>query len=133
MGYDSRVRGIIAIDPPLTWAEIDGSPFLPDKAWMQDLAVKLHVTEEPVTTADGVLLRRSSAAFVPVTDDEYRAYTVVEDVQKLVSSHGEGRTFTGRLSGFGSDPGDLWRVEIREGRAVRVEPRIVWPDGSEGV
>jgi hypothetical protein len=26
----------------------------------------------------------------------------------------------------------MWRVVIRDGRAVRVEPRITWPEDAEG-
>jgi hypothetical protein len=42
-----------------------------------------------------------------------------------------GHEFTGRLDCAGEETGDLWRLEVHDRQAVKVTPRIVWPDGSE--
>lgn len=32
---------------------------------------------------------------------------------------------------MGEENADIWRVVIRDRRAVRVDAQIVWPEGSE--
>ena len=36
-----------------------------------------------------------------------------------------------RELGSSTYDGDLWRLEIHGRRAVKIQPRIVWPDGTE--
>ncbi len=52
MGYVTRARGVIAIEPPLRWAQIKDSPFLPGPA--DHLDVVLVLEEEATETDDGV-------------------------------------------------------------------------------
>jgi hypothetical protein len=128
MGYITHVTGEFAIAPPLTWPEFKDSPFAPHNivdSYDPDLI--LRVTEENVDTDDGPLLRRTATALVMREIDEYRARNLIAQVQKAVDSF-PGHTFTGRLDCEGEENADLWRVLIRDGRAVKVEPRIVWPD-----
>jgi hypothetical protein len=122
MGYNTSVSGEITITPPLTWNEIKDSPFLGC-----DLDVALHVQEETVDTEDGTLTRKTATALVPAWEDSYKAYHLVEHVQRALDAF-PGHTFTGRLECEGEDNTDIWRVIIRDGRAVKIEPRIVWPD-----
>jgi hypothetical protein len=129
MGYNTSVIGRIGIEPPLTWAEIQASPFKPSLMDDADLDVCLDIAEEKVDTDEGELIRRTAGGLLPRWEDEYRAYHLVEHVQKAVDSF-PGHTFTGRLECEGEENTDMWRVVIRDGRAVRVEPRIVWPDES---
>lgn len=134
MGYTTRVTGEFTITPPLTWNEIKGSPFEPAGRSMYaalDVDLALRVTEESVDTDEGTLVRRAGTALVMRQTDEYRAYNLIEQVQRCVDLF-PGHAFTGRLECEGEENTDMWRVVIREGRAVRVEPRIVWPeDGAE--
>lgn len=123
MGYNTSVSGEIRIEPPLTWAEIKDSPFLASYG----LDVTLRVEEETVDTPDGTLTRRTATALIPSWEDSYKAYHLVEHVQRAIDAFPH-RRFTGRLECEGEENTDLWRVIIRDGRAVRVEPRIVWPD-----
>jgi hypothetical protein len=128
MGYITHVTGEFAIEPPLTWPEFKDSEFVPhniDCSYDPDLI--LRVAEESVDTDDGPLLRRTATALVMREIDEYRAYNLLDQVQKAVDSF-PSHTFTGRLDCEGEESTDLWRVVIRDGRAVKVEPRIVWPD-----
>lgn len=125
MGYITHVTGEFAITPPLSWPEFKDSPFASDH-W-QDSDLKLRIDEQTINTGDGPLLRRTASALVMREIDEYRAYNLLDQVQRAVDSF-PGHTFTGRLECEGEENADLWRVVIRDGRAVKVEPRIVWPD-----
>ncbi|WP_055588668.1 DUF6205 family protein [Peterkaempfera griseoplana] len=125
MSYTTHVTGGFAITPPLTWREFQGSRFASDN-W-RDSDVVLRVDEETVDTPDGPLLRRTASALVMREISEYRADGLLGDVQAAVDAF-PGHKFTGRLNCEGEEAGDLWRVVVRDGRATKVEPRIVWPD-----
>lgn len=128
MGYTTHVRGEFTIDPPLTWSEFKDSPFSPYPPAGDDrIELVLRVDEETIETDDGPLLRRTASALVMSEIDEYRAHGLLDVVQRAVDSF-PGHTFTGRLECEGEENTDMWRVVIRNGRAVKVEPRIVWPD-----
>lgn len=130
MGYNTHVTGEFAITPPLTWNEFKDSEFAPHNIndnYDPDLI--LRVAEESVDTEEGPLLRRSATALAMREIDEYRAHTLLDQVQKAVDAF-PGHTFTGRLECEGEESADLWRVVIRDGRAVKVEPQIVWPADS---
>jgi hypothetical protein len=122
MGYNTSVTGEIRIEPPLAWREFKDSPFAG-----RDMDVKIRIDEETVDTDDGPLIRKTASAIVPAWEDSYKAYKLIEHVQQAIDAF-PGHTFTGRLECEGEENTDLWRVVIRDGRAVRVEPRIVWPD-----
>lgn len=130
MGYNTRYTGAIGIEPPLTWAQIKDSPYLPESAEKNFPDVKLRVIETTTETEDGVLTRRVADAIVPVTDESYKGYGIVETVQKIIDAY-PGHEFTGRFDCEGEEAPDLWRLVVRDGRATRVEPQITWPEGSE--
>lgn len=128
MGYITHVTGEFAITPPLAWPEFKDSGFAPHNITdSYDPDLILRVAEESVDTDDGPLLRRTATALVMREIDEYRAYNLLDQVQKAIDSF-PGHTFTGRLDCEGEENADIWRVVVRSGRAVKVEPRIVWPD-----
>ncbi|MEV8418762.1 DUF6205 family protein [Streptomyces niveus] len=102
------------------------SPF--DPADLSDSQnVMLAITEERVDTPEGELTRRTASALVPRWDESFKAYHLLEHVQMAINTF-PSHTFTGRLECEGEDNTDLWRVVVRDGRAVKVQPRIVWPD-----
>ncbi|MCT2591096.1 hypothetical protein LHJ74_14460 [Streptomyces sp. N2-109] len=128
MGYTTRVTGEFAISPPLAWSEFKDSPFSPfPPAGDHRLELVLRVAEETVQTDDGPLLRRTASALVMSDIDEYRAYGLIDAVQAALDAF-PGHVFTGRLECEGEENTDMWRVVIRDGRAVKVVPSIVWPD-----
>lgn len=128
MSYTTHVTGEFTIEPPLTWNEIKDSPFSPFPPAGDDrLELVLRVDEESVQTDEGPLCRRTASALVMVDIDEYRAHNLIDVVQRAIDAF-PGHTFAGRLDCEGEEAGDLWRVVIRDGRAVKVTPRIVWPD-----
>lgn len=130
MSYDVRFTGEIRIEPPIPADELAAHDFQePGRYGKRDIAVK--VVEVPVSGVPDAY-RRVGTAIVPCMSS-YTAYHLVGDVQAIVSRWGAGRTFTGRLQGVGEEAGDLFRIEVQDGTAVEVRPRIVWPDGSEGV
>ncbi|MFI1165576.1 DUF6205 family protein [Streptomyces sp. NPDC020801] len=90
----------------------------------------LRVSETSVDTDKGPLLRRTATALVMREIDEYRERGLVEQVQRCIDLF-PGHAFTGRLECEGEENTDIWRVVVRDGRALRIEPRIVWP-GEEG-
>ncbi|MFK0062661.1 DUF6205 family protein [Streptomyces werraensis] len=122
MGYNTSVTGEIRIEPPLSWREFKDSPFTG-----QDMDVKLRIDAETVDTDDGPLMRKTASAIVPAWEDSYKAYKLIEHVQQVIDAF-PGHTFTGRLECEGEENTDIWRVIVRDGRALRIEPRIVWPD-----
>ncbi|MEU9014307.1 DUF6205 family protein [Streptomyces sp. NPDC048479] len=133
MSYITHVTGEFAITPPLTWTEFKDSEFAPDtivNSYDPDLI--LRVAETSVDTDDGPLLRRTATALVMREIDEYRAHNLLDQVQKALDAF-PGHTWTGRLDCEGQENTDMWRVVVRDGRAVKVEPRIVWPDEDGGL
>lgn len=128
MGYYTRVTGEISIEPPLTWQEFKDSPFLPGSPNDNtNYDVRLHTDEETVDTDEGQPVRKTANAVLPRWDDSFKAYHLIDHVQAVIDAF-PGHTFTGRLECEGEDNTDMWRVVVRDGRAVKVEPRIVWPD-----
>lgn len=128
MGYYTSVEGAISITPPLAWNEIKDNPFNPKSTQYDDgMDVKLRITEETVDTDEGQLIRRTAATVIPASSESYKAYYLVEHLQKLIDKH-PGHTFTGRLECNGEEAGDLWRCVVRDGRAVKVTPQLVWPE-----
>lgn len=120
MGYNTRITGNIEIVPPLKPAEIKRLPEFND--------VRIATATETIETEDGdELVRYTRTAIVPDSDDRYRAYSVVEEVQAIIDAHPD-RGFYGYLEGRGEDDYDLWRLSVRDGKAVKTMARIVWDD-----
>jgi hypothetical protein len=134
MGYTTHVRGEFKIEPPLSWNEIRNSPFEPvgqQQYLALDIDLVLRVDEDSVDTDEGTLVRRTGTALVMREIDEYRARNLIEQVQRCLDLF-PGHAFTGRLECEGEENTDMWRVVVRDGRALRIEPRIVWPDEMGG-
>lgn len=129
MGYYTKFEGEIRIDPPLTWREVKDSPYLPDAAQRTGMVdVKFNVQESVEETDDGTVTRRWVDAIVPLSDSQYKGYSIIETVQKIIDQYKGTHTFSGRFDCEGEETADLWRLVVRNGRAEKVEPRIVWPD-----
>lgn len=131
MGYTTYVRGELTVSPPLTWDEFKDSPFYAASRGDAQRDLMLRVDAEEVDSPDGALIRRTASALVMAWEDEYRAYDLLKHVEEAVTSW-PGHTWSGRLECEGEENTDMWRVVIRDGHAVRIEPRIVWPDEDGG-
>ena len=132
MSNPTYIHGRIEINPPLTWAQIKDSPFLKANARSRGLwpDAILDVTETTVDTDEGELTRREAVAIVPDEGTETSARTLLKDVQSIIDAS-PGHEFTGRFQCEGEENSDIWRVVIRDRRAVRINAQIVWPEGSE--
>jgi hypothetical protein len=127
VGNYTTVSGEIRIEPPLKWAEFKDSPFY---AADKRRDVRLLVDEETVDTDEGQMIRKTAVALEGSWEGGYKAYHLLDHVQEAIAAF-PGHAFTGRLECEGEDATDVWRVVVRDGVAVKVEPRIVWPDEDE--
>ena len=134
MGYTTHVEGEFQIDPPLTWREIEASPFerVGSVYLARGIDLELAVEEQEKQIEEGVAFIRSASRLVMPHISEYWAYTLVEQVQKVLDMFPD-KTFSGSLFCEGEENTDIWRVEIHDGRAVRVEPKIMWPEDVEAL
>lgn len=135
MGYDGHFTGRITITPPIP-AGCLSAHLTPVGHWKPfgtsgDIAFIIEDAAPPATEGDAFIVRRHATAVVAAMS-HFSGYHLIEHLQLIVDQWGEGRTFTGRIECSGPEGHDLWGVIVRDGRAVRVEPRIVWPDGTEG-
>lgn len=126
MGNETRISGQIEITPPITWGELRKANWPTDNPYAK--AIRLVIEETEVDVDDGVMIRRAGTAIAPIHEDYYKAYDIDDHINEVVDAFGKDRTFTGYLEGEGEEPGDLWRLYIRNGAAERVRPQIVWPD-----
>lgn len=133
MGYNTDARGQISIDPPIPWGEIKDSPFLPENARARatERDIMFRIDSEEVDTPEGTLTRRTAVALVQSWDGDARNYNIVDHLQEVVTRHGANRTFTGRFDMEGEVSGDIWRLLVRNGKAVRVDPIVTWPDDED--
>jgi hypothetical protein len=127
MGYYTRFEGEIIIDPPLAWGEVKDSPWLSDEHGDVVLLLAEETVTEDTDEGTSVFTRKTGAAVVPVTDDSYKGYDIVRHLQQIVDAF-PGHIFTGYISAEGEEAGDLWRLAVKDGRAVKIKPRIVWPE-----
>lgn len=132
--YDQRTyttaTGEFRIEPPLTYAEFKDSPYRPEVPNEPDVLFDVETTE--VDGPDGVMLLHRAVAVLPCSDRPF-AYHVglIKTMQKLLDEYGDAHTFTGYFECRDSNdhtPGDPWRIVVRDGQAVRIDPTITWPE-----
>jgi hypothetical protein len=127
MGYTTHVTGEFAITPPLTYKEFQHSRFAPHQQTSRyNPSLVLRVTEKSLENDEGVFIKKTATDLVMRQIDEYREQGLVEEVQSAVDEF-PGHTFTGYLDCEGDENTDIWRVYVKDGKAIRVEPEIVWP------
>lgn len=125
MGYLARFSGEITITPPLTWADFTRL----QRPGLQDLRIRLH--EEVTDTDEGQNRVITGVAVAPGTSEPFAGYDMVAELQSLVDTYGHSHQFSGHIEATGEE-GDRWRLLVRDGHAVQVYPRIVWPDEEDG-
>ncbi len=126
MGYYTRFTEEIEITPPLTWKQIKNSPFLIEKGY-GSRDIKFRLESSRVETDYGWTMRTDAVAVIPVTEEEMKGYDIEKHLQELIDAFPE-HTFSGFFECKGEETGDLWRLKVKDGKAVRVEPSIVWPE-----
>jgi hypothetical protein len=131
MGYVTDFTGEITIIPPLSWDEIRDSPWRPDAAQSQDEDLMFRIAEHAISTIEGSAAIRKAVAVASTWEEEARGYHIVECLQRIADAYPD-RQFVGHISAEGEEAGDMWRLAVVNGRAVKIKPTIVWP-GDETV
>lgn len=137
MGYDSRVRGQIAITPPLAWHEYRKSEFRAEfRAQFRtgsetDRCLALKEIVENEQTNYGETTVRTAVSIV-ARPGETRFYTIRDELTTLAQTF-PSHIFDGYLVRTGVDcEGDVERYWIDGTGAVQSEQaRLIWPDGSD--
>jgi hypothetical protein len=124
MSNPTSVSGVITITPPLTWPEFKNSPLYQARYDVSE--VKLDVEEATVETLDGQAISRTATGLVSSTEERFTPHNLIEHVQAAIDAFPD-RQFGGRLD-CDSEDGGPWRVEVHDGQAVMVEPKLMWPD-----
>jgi hypothetical protein len=127
VGYYSRITGAIAIAPALKWSEYKDKG-LTDAGAPNHPSVVLRTHEEERDGEGGVMFVRWADGIIPATDESIKAYELEAEVRAIVAAFRTGRTFGGYLEISGEEQGDLWRLVVRDGRVVRIEPTVTWPE-----
>jgi hypothetical protein len=134
MAYLSRVTGRIQITPPLRWAVINDSKFLPSRTVLGDGSVHYDIHERETATSDGkVVVIVATGVVAGVGGQPYKAYSLREDLDEIGKEiAAAGATWSGALVRVGDDLGDIERFRVGAiGRIVQEKALLRWPDGSE--
>lgn len=128
MGYYSRVEGCITITPPLTNAQVKLIPTVePTSNWEMDLEVEL-VSNYRSVEIDGemvdVELVNGTAITCSRTAD-FKAYYLKEMLQAIVNISKEN-TYTGQFTIYGAEGGDISRLIVKNGVAVKEKAEILF-------
>lgn len=134
MSGDARITGRIRITPPVTWGELHDKPWATgqQRDHYPDVVVQLDTVTE--TTSAGEFKFHSGVAIVP-TGNETSAYDLADEVTRIAQTFGlapDGtrRRFVGFLHVVWGGGEEVYRVVVREFRAVDLRPALVWPDGA---
>jgi len=124
--------GEFRIEPPLTWAEFKASPYRPEQARTEpDVLFEVETTE--VDGEQGVMLLHRAVAVHPYAPGRLFGYHVglAETLRKLLVEYGDRHQFTGYFECRTSRDDvqhDWYRLTVRDGEVVRMEPHITWPN-----
>jgi len=130
MGYETRVTGMITVDPPFTAPEIRHIKTLGIHG-----DVKLRIAEQSADTEYGEMISRTGKGIIPAHEGAWSYYYLAEDITKIIDgvaglAGAPDHRYGGHLKCVGED-GDISRVVIRDGTVVAETPKLLWPDGTE--
>ena len=126
MGYLTRVEGRISIHPPLIVKELREHPEITDPNG--SVIVRVNKVSEPTDYGRAVTL---TGVFIEcVTEEGFKAYNLEDEVMHIAELFPD-RTFIGFLECDGEEKSDLWRLVGHGNTIDRVEPLLLWPEGSE--
>ena len=125
MSDANHYSGEIAIDPPLTWAEIQAGPPVKD--------IRLKLREETTDTETGRTTVTTAVAVIP-REASFGDHQMVEDIQAVVDHYGAAHEFGGHIQaqwdpGYGFTPPQ--RFLVADGRVQVVTAQVSWPEVSE--
>jgi hypothetical protein len=131
MSAENRHNGEIMIDPPLPWAKIRESPFLPSRSRSAfEADVMFRVVEDEET---GV---RSAVALVAAMDS-FTGNEVKAHLQLALDLYAPEHAFTGYIevqyeAGLvGEDEAPMTRYYVIDNKIYVVEPVLTWPDEAQ--
>ncbi len=125
MGYYSRYIGSIDIYPPIPASEIIDTSFIASGSG-RDFRVPVKDVMLIPSGSDIDFPGSSYAAIAPTMKDEYKGYNMAEDIQKIVDTYGEGRSFTGFIRAEGEEAGDIRRYSVIDGKVVVETAVTIW-------
>lgn len=129
MSAEHRHSGEITIEPPLPWAKIRQSPFLPDHSAFE-ADVMFRVVEDEETGA------RQAVALVAAMDS-FTGNEVKEHLQLALDLYAPEHTFTGYIEvqyeagSVGEDESPMTRFYVFGTKVYEVEPELRWPSVDE--
>ena len=140
MGYSTSYRGVLEIQPPLTWPEIQRTDawnrhldHLDGNTFGTRLGTLLCVDEESVDTDEGVLVRRTASA-VEIVGDELRHNEIVHQLHQLAAMFGDTHRFVGFIECEHDHPDALpSRLRIVGNVAQDDRPVLLWPGSSSAL
>ena len=124
MGYYARYTGAVTIIPALNWPEIKS--MREHFGDLDDLDIKIVVTEQETETADGMLIKRHADRITPWSEDSMKGYRMEEQLQAVADLFPD-RVYGGHIEAVGED-GARWRLRIRDGVAETIHPELRWPE-----
>jgi hypothetical protein len=128
MGYTTRVRGELAIVPPLPYAELKKNKWYYADSRPNFYELRINTVTEVTETDEGRSEKITGVSFSYAEGAEpFKAYYTERNVQDMADSLPEGTRLTGYLEMMGED-GQQSRIVVRDGIAETVVPKIVWPD-----
>ncbi len=131
MSVDNHWSGEIRIVPPLTWDEIEHSPFLPQEhrrpagLTQRRRDVEFRIVKQETPGGFALL----AEAIVPILGT-FAGRAVLTDLAEIAARHSDRHTFEGRIDCI-LDPGygaGASRLEITDGRAAETHATVMWPE-----
>lgn len=139
MGYQSYIDGEIRINPPLTAAELVGSPYhdILGNGYSDRYKpnIRIRVVELDGNSATTGLIRiRTGIAIEGSFDGErFNAYTIEDDLRGFIRHHKPvgNHALEGFLIRVGEESGDVERYTFDQyGNLKTEQAEMRWPDGS---
>jgi hypothetical protein len=135
MGYETRVTGMINIEPPLPYGQIKASPF---RVHNRDTVLAFEEDHRVEDTDEGTLSKVTAVGIRARDESLDKHYGVDIELTKIVEAY-PGHRFTGELVICGVEPGDISRLRVEYGagpgrgmvnKVVKEKATLTWPDGS---
>jgi hypothetical protein len=119
MGYYSVARGEIVVTPAIPYAEGVDSEFSKNSGGSALLFQDFNDYDD-------------QTFIVPRWEDEFKAYYIEDELNTILNTWGEGRTFDGYIEIHGEGDGigdlDLWRLTVKNGKVAIVKAHVAWPE-----
>lgn len=126
MGYYSRMKGSIQIDPPLNYQELKNNGQVIDG--LRDVGIVVDKEKKP--TPEGLLTVFNGTHIVPRSDDSGKVYDIQEEIPLLVDMFKDDHVFNGSIRVEGEEAGDIWRMRVKDNEIFCEKAKLLWPDGA---